>query len=181
MDYFSADLHFSHARVLEFCKNTRKFNSIEDHDKELIAAHNRVVGPNDDWWCLGDFSFSHDHSQVRRMFYALNGRSKHLIVGNHDKQPTLQLPWDSIQHYKELNHEKHKVVLFHYPIKEGQWNGAHRGSILLFGHVHGASQYMMPVRAMDVGVDSIGFSPISMDAVFKKMSKINNFVPHHKS
>jgi calcineurin-like phosphoesterase family protein len=117
---------------------------------------------------------------MRDFYFSLRGR-KHLIVGNHDGKMTLErLPWESIDNYKELYYKKTKVVLSHYPFNIGQWNAAHHGSIHLYGHVHGNPQYNEPVRALDVGIDSIGFAPISMEAVYKKMMNIPKFVPYHE-
>jgi len=37
------------------------------------------------------------------LFGQLPGARKHLIVGNHDLEPTLELQWDSISHLAEVN------------------------------------------------------------------------------
>lgn len=178
MIYFLSDPHFGHNRVLEFCKDTRKFKSIEEHDAFILSSIQRTMTHDDELYILGDFTFSHDMTRNRQLFFSLPGRV-HLIIGNHDKDEIINLPWASVSHYKEIWHKKTRYVLCHYPFKEGQWNGAHHGSIHLFGHVHGRPQYTMPVRAMDVGVDAIGMSPISIDRIHDKMMKINKFVPHH--
>lgn len=175
MIYFISDEHYGHSRVLDFCKKTRPFKTIEDHDQHLIDAHNRTVkNDNDEVWHLGDFYFGTDRRRAIEIFSSLRGRH-HLIVGNHDKQIVKHLPWMSVQDYKLLKYEKHKFILMHYPLAGGQWDCAHYGSFHLHGHTHSKYQYSENVRAMDVGIDSIGFSPISIETVMKKMEKIGNY------
>jgi calcineurin-like phosphoesterase family protein len=60
----------------------------------------------------------------------------------------------SVDDYKEIEIDRIKVVLFHFPILE--WNRGHRGAFHLFGHVHGDKDNHPVVtgqRMMDVGVD----------------------------
>lgn len=38
-----ADTHFHHSKILEFEKESRPFNTIEEHDAELIYRWNSVV------------------------------------------------------------------------------------------------------------------------------------------
>ena len=66
--------------------------------------------------------------------------NKHLIIGNHDDVTDLRIRqlFIEICDYKELSDNQNginqKLVLSHYPIM--MWNGQHRGSILLYGHLH---------------------------------------------
>lgn len=149
-------------------------------DEHLIKSWNSVVSPNDTIYCLGDFSFHRDVNEMRNFFRRLNGKERILILGNHDHQNVRQLDWTEVTNYKLLKYNKQKFILFHYPIKEGQWDAAHHGSILIHSHVHGKPQYgNKKVRAIDVGVDSIGPVPISIDEVQKRMEKIPIEVSHH--
>ena len=51
--WFSSDLHLGHARLLEFCNNTRQGKDIDEHDELFIEIWNSVVHPGDvcyrDW------------------------------------------------------------------------------------------------------------------------------------
>ena len=42
----------------------------------------------------------------------------------------------------------------HYPFAE--WNGAHRGSVNLHGHLHGSTSGLEKYRSKDVGMDATG-------------------------
>ena len=84
-------------------------------------------------------------------FRRLNGR-KILVAGNHDKQPTLHLPWAEIypegQRILKLN--KHKLCLNHYSMQV--WIDSHKGSWHLFGHSHNTARAIG--RSFDSGVDA---------------------------
>lgn len=61
----------------------------------------------------------------------------------------------------------------HYAMRT--WPGLHRGAIMLFGHSHGK----MPGyrNTMDVGVDAVGFSPITMEQVRARLAELPVFNP----
>lgn len=127
-----------------------------------MANWNSRVGPDDDIWCLGDFCWGSPDRYGSR----LNGR-KHLIIGNHDGQAVQTWSgWASAQPYAELKLDDDRLVLFHYPITE--WNGFYRGSLHLYGHVHGK---MEPTRqSCDAGVDVWDYRPVSLPEIRELMS-----------
>lgn len=129
----------------------------------MIRRWNEVVSKNDTVYHLGDFAFNH----FNKCFYALNG-NKILIKGNHDKSPTLKLPWGSIHDILEVNHEGQKIVLCHYAMRV--WNASHRESWMLYGHSHGKLPPIM--NSFDVGVDTNNFYPWSFKAVKEKIEAI---------
>lgn len=59
---------------------------------------------------------------------------KHLIVGNHDDDQVKALPWDSTQDMATIKDGDQRFTLCHYPMIT--WEGARKGAIRLFGHVH---------------------------------------------
>ena len=81
--WFTSDTHFGHARILEYCKDTRPFDSVSAMDEALIATWNKQVRPDDTVYHLGDFAFK-DAEHTLRLLKRLHGRI-HLIYGNHDK------------------------------------------------------------------------------------------------
>jgi calcineurin-like phosphoesterase family protein len=176
--FFISDLHLNHGNIIKFCPRTRPYASIEDMNADLIAKWNSVVTNSDTVYFLGDFAFKTKDDGLRSFYLALRGQ-KHLIVGNHDHTPTRKLPWASVEHYKLLKFGDQKVVLFHYPIMPGQWDTAHYGSILLYGHVHGEPQYTSPVRAFDMGVDAIGPVPLTYEQIKVKADLIPIVHKHH--
>jgi calcineurin-like phosphoesterase family protein len=169
MIYFLGCPHYHHERVMTFCPQSRPYKNADEMNVHLIKSWNSVVKENDTGYILGDFSFSHKKEEVEYVFNSLNGK-KILIKGNHDKQITLHLPWQEQHDYLVLKHNHQKYVLFHYPISD--WDGKYHGSVHIYSHVHGKPQFTTPVRALDVGVDSIGPVPISIDEITRRMEKI---------
>ena len=91
-----------------------------------------------------DFCLSTNVDEVHDILKRLNGK-KCLIVGNHDRYlekrgfNTSYFRW--IENYKELNDNKRKIILSHYPIM--CYNGQYRRNgegipkvYMLYGHVH---------------------------------------------
>lgn len=161
--FFTADTHFGHASIIAACK--RPFSTIQEHDALLTEAWNATVAPGDTVYHLGDFAMSRDADAIERAFRRLNGR-KVLIVGNHDRRAR-RLPWaEQHEGIYETTVEGRHLVLCHYPMRS--WPRAFRGSLHLFGHVHGA--FPGTTQSCDVGVDAWGYRPVSLSDVVDAMS-----------
>lgn len=174
--HFAADTHFGHKNIIHHAN--RPFADVEEMDEGLISVWNAKVGPRDEVWFLGDFSF-HKAPQTETIFSRLNG-TKHLVVGNHDGKATTSLPWSSQSQMKRLNVNGERFELCHFPLEV--WDAAHHGAFHLHGHSHGTLQRVMP-RRMDVGVDlQPDCSPFSIDEILDRLS-VENFTPedHHGS
>ncbi len=128
--YYTADLHFGHKNILHYCN--RPFTTVDEMDEVLLHNIQDTIGADDDLWIVGDFSFGRD-KQPETLFEQIPGR-KHLIIGNHDKKRVLELPWASVQPFKEMQDGDTWLTLCHYPLLT--WNGARYGALNLFGHVH---------------------------------------------
>jgi len=174
--FFSSDPHFGHARILEFCKDTRPFKNVEEHDHVLIQNHNQVVGPDDDVYFLGDLGFL-QATQISNIIQKLNGR-KYLIAGNHDhrflKHDKAHRVFEWVKDYHVIREKDFQIVLFHFPIWE--WDQMHRGAIHLHGHVHGKPTGI-PGKIMDVSLDSLakkgfGLRPVSIEEVLRFTDKL---------
>ena len=136
-NYYIGDPHFKHKNVIkhDFNNGCRYFESIEEHDKLIIENWNRVVGPNDNVYILGDLSWG-NAKETEELLKKLNGK-KILIKGNHDsytKDPACRKQFEAIYDYKTIQDGNRMVVLFHYPILFYQ--NQHRNSVLLYAHVH---------------------------------------------
>lgn len=157
--FFTSDTHFGDPRVLRI--DRRPFPDLAAHDAGLIANWNRVVGPDDTVWHLGDFALGPRAERIAWLLAELNG-TKHLIVGNNDGPATLAASgWSSIATYAEIDVEDRRLVLCHYAFRT--WNRMGRGVIDLHGHSHGK---LTPIpRQYDVGVDAQGLQPVRLAAV----------------
>jgi calcineurin-like phosphoesterase family protein len=164
--FFTSDTHFGHANIIKYCN--RPYKSVEQMNEDLILRWNSVVQPGDRVYHLGDFCMGR-RNQPKIWVPRLNGHI-HFIRGNHDPHIEGQ-GFASTQYYKELKIEGKKIILLHYPMRT--WNGSHRGSWHLFGHVHGTMtvQYgrktLDDCLAMDAGVDCHDYYPISFEQVKK--------------
>ena len=109
----------------------------------MIAQWNSKVRWNDEVVILGDFSLG-KAGETNRVLEQLNGILC-LVEGNHDRfgrakgYNAARFKW--IRPYAELNDNKRKVVLCHYPILcyNGQYLRTEEGAprtYMLYGHVH---------------------------------------------
>lgn len=186
--FVTSDLHFGHRNILKFNPATRPYETVEEMDDALIQNWNRVVGPNDEVYNLGDLSFHRNFNATIEILKQLNGRH-HLILGNHDQllrknrfRQAAENYLESIQDYVELKRNGQKIVMSHYSMRV--WNCMHHGAIMLYGHSHGS---LLGVgRSMDVGIDSSDMqsnqTPFDLDDViaFLNNKPIVN-VDHHKN
>ncbi|MCC2112480.1 MAG: metallophosphoesterase family protein [Hyphomicrobiales bacterium] len=164
--FFTSDTHFGDPTILRIRK--RPFADLAEMDAALIGKWNAVVGPEDIVYHLGDFGhreMQNAEDYVRR----LNGRL-HLIEGNHDAFAVEQAGhlFESVDLMSELDWKGWRLVLFHYPMRD--WPNAIRGACHLYGHVHGALDATPYGRSLDVGVESHGFAPVSIERVVEILS-----------
>lgn len=126
--FLISDTHFGHARILQFQKEHRPFDTIEEHDEELIRLWNSVVGVGDIVYHLGDFGFGKNSLGVIERLRGV----KYLVRGNHDKYPAsvyLDAGFDFVENYCVLD----GWLLTHIPIhpqEVGRWKGN------IHGHLH---------------------------------------------
>jgi len=168
--WYTADLHFGHDAIIQHCN--RPFSSADEMDRTMLRNLNATVQAEDDLWILGDFAWSRKAKKspdwLADLFAQLPGARKHLIVGNHDHEPTRALPWNSVNQL--LDHkdgpQKRAVALCHYPLLT--WNYARYGALHLFGHVH--NNWQGSHNAVNVGVDLWDFRPVTLDDALARAS-----------
>lgn len=142
MRYYIADLHFFH-RALNENMDKRGFIDVEEMNEYMIQQWNSKVRKNDEVVVLGDFSWG-SLEQTNEVLDRLKGKL-FLIEGNHDRFlkdkdfDASRFEW--IKQYAELNENKRKVVLSHYPIAcyNGQYRRDEQGNpktYMLHGHIH---------------------------------------------
>lgn len=159
MEWFTADLHLGHARIIGLCK--RPFGSVQDMDDALIAAWNEAVHDGDTVYVMGDFSF-----QPERYVHRLRGH-KVLIRGNHDPE-NVGDGFERVLDVLMWRNGDDRIWLSHYPHRV--WPEMHRGARHLYGHVHGETARPI-VGSMDVGVDAQGYRLVSAGAVLAQLAR----------
>jgi calcineurin-like phosphoesterase family protein len=174
--YFTADLHFGHTNIIQYCN--RPWANAYEMDEGLIRNYNRVVGPEDTCYFLGDMAFC-DAPYLRHLLQRMHGR-KILIFGNHDGVIRKHIElfddvFDEYHEFVEINVDKNHLVLCHYPLLA--WP---RG-IMLHGHCHGTAVYPKnnfgAKRILDVGVDCHGYAPIGIATILRKTEGVKNELP----
>ena len=182
--FFTSDTHFCHANIIKFYG--RPFKDVEEMNEALISNWNKVVGPTDIVYHLGDFCFA-GSAEWHSILGRLNGRI-HLIIGNHDEKNLRQgyeKLFESIVPQARLFIEGYNVYLNHYPFM--CYPGYKPYTIQLFGHIHSSHSKFDGLDAViakkslqpsqyDVGVDWNNFTPISWREVIEKIKyqKENN-------
>jgi calcineurin-like phosphoesterase family protein len=118
---------------------------------------------------VGDFAHgpkAKELAYLEGLFGQLPGARKHLVIGNHDGDLTQSLPWNSVAEITQVKDGKQGLshTLCHYPMMT--WNGARKGSLQFFGHVH--DRWKGSRNAINVGVDQWSFSPVSIDEITQR-------------
>lgn len=176
--YFTSDLHFRHANILQFEPESREFNSIEEHDEYLIETWNEFVNPEDTIYHLGDFCLA-GVSRWIEILERLNGKI-HMVKGNHDRDKIAKrvLREGLIEEYYPIGHYMkaggYILHLTHYPLDIG----IRPKMLSISGHIHSHKNKM--INQLNVGVDSpidYGLTkfgqPVHIDQLIAKMDEIN--------
>lgn len=181
--FFTSDTHFFHKNIIKYCE--RPFASAEEMNEYLIAEWNKVVPEDGVVFHIGDVSLTAPPKALWDVLHRLNG-TIYLVIGNHENdalgkdynKQTWRGIYDIAEIFvkdPEITYGEQHIVMCHYPMIV--WNGSHRGSWNLFGHVHGGLSNKgvinHPANAMDVGVDSHNFRPISYQEVKEQITKQN--------
>ena len=160
MYFFTADEHYHHPRIREYCG--RPFPSMEEGDNEIIRKHNEVVTSKDIVIHAGDTTFNQSYQATMKYIDCLNGQH-FFIKGSHDRW----LAGSNHPYLWEKMIEGVYVVVCHYAMRV--WPRSHYNSWCLYGHSHGK---LAPVgKSYDVGVDNNQFYPISFDSLKVIMEK----------
>jgi len=160
MKFFTADTHFGHTAIIEYCK--RPFKNSDEMDHKLIKNINKCVSEIDELFILGDLTLrtaSHK-GYIKSILNKIRCPRIHLILGNHDSLK----PFDYIELgictvHTHLHLESEDLFLCHDPavacvLKNKTW---------LCGHVH--DLFLQAKNVINVGVDVHDYYPISLDDV----------------
>lgn len=172
MDYYTADTHFWHRNVIEYCN--RPWKTVEEMNSALIKNWNDTVSDEDIIYIIGDFSFG-GAGKITSILERLKGY-KILIPGNHDHNKNNRLIRFGINEVQfnpaPIEIFGHTINLSHFPylgyeiddrIFERQLEDD--GNFLLMGHVHEA--WKENQRQINVGVDVREYKPVSLPEIVK--------------
>ena len=157
--FLISDTHFGHENILKFQhdgKPLRPFSSLTEMHVEMIDRWNKVVGPRDKVYHLGDVAFNLEGLNLLGM---LNGK-KALVRGNHDLLKLSQ--------YRNHFYEVYGVRqldgwwLTHVPMHpDGVESPRVKGNI--HGHIH--AQKIDHPKYINVCVEHIDYTPVSFDLI----------------
>ena len=188
MIFFTADTHFSHARIIELCN--RPFDDINHMDEMMIKNWNKTVAPGDTVFHLGDVALGTIAGSLPKVG-RLNGY-KALIPGNHDRifseasqahrdrfMPEYLKVFDKVLDeiqtftYEAVPRPERTMLLCHFPYcgdshvddRFGGLRPKDTGLPLIHGHVH--SEWRTNGRQFNVGVDVNDYRPVSIDTIME--------------
>lgn len=126
--YFISDTHFGHKNILEYEKEARPFDSLEEMNEKIIENWNKTVRPKDVVFHLGDFAFGKFNINIAER---LNGRKK-LVLGNHDVYDINTY----LRYFERIYGAFHwnRCILTHVPVHPS--NLGNRFWINVHGHLH---------------------------------------------
>lgn len=166
--FFSSDLHLGHENFLTFVDDDgnliRPFSSVEEMDEMIIERHNKVVGPSDKWYCLGDLGF--DMPNLEAKLSRMNGK-KRLILGNHDYPRKRDFEM-YFRHFEKVMESRRigNVLFTHRPV----YLGPHEVKIAanVHGHIH--ERVLPDDRYLNISVEQINYTPVSIDWIIKTLN-----------
>lgn len=184
MNYYISDTHFGHKNIIRY--DNRPFDSVEEMDEAMIQLWNETVNDTDAVYILGDFSW-YKEDKTASILEKLKGH-KILIKGNHDRVSSkVARYFDRVCDYAEVKDNGRKVIMSHYPMPF--WNGQHRDTVHLYGHVHNSSQYNyclsiekelrqlqdIPMRMFNVGcmMKYMNYMPRTLDEILSNGGDID--------
>lgn len=185
MDYFTADTHFNHGKIIKFCN--RPFSSVKEMNETIIKNINLCCSRKDKLWIVGDFGFV----GVKTTEEIISRLNPHvcIIQGNHDLPPRKLFKagaHDVYTHnYLKINGEM--VLLSHYPYYPSkfkiflnkikglnndlyEYRLQDRGLWLIHGHTHNHEKSRVIKKQINVGVDNWDFKPVSEKTIIKIMN-----------
>jgi calcineurin-like phosphoesterase family protein len=192
--WFISDLHIGHgpdkgtgSGVIKY--SNRPFESLDQMHEAIIANFNKVVGPNDTVWFLGDLFFC-DYQKAEAFMNRLNGKRWLLVRGNHDRFSDIQyssLGFESVVEEVKIKVFGRYLRLSHFPRRPSWWQQLfrlHRKSLkymdrrppsdglwLLHGHTHSKEKINYRTRSLHVGCDSWNFTPVSLREIESLIAK----------
>lgn len=170
MIYFSSDLHFCHDR--DFLYKPRGFNSIKEHDEQVIKNWNEIVTDEDEVYVLGDLMLNDNEDGIKKL-QQLKGKI-HIICGNHDVNTRIEL-YKTLPNVVEVVYAtmikagKQHYYLSHYPTLTANYDDRpYRSHIIsLSGHTHKKNKFHFEDNPFcyNVALDAHNNYPVSIEQI----------------
>lgn len=171
--FFYSDPHYGSDPV-KFTgnKSRARFSCGEEMNEVMAQEHNKIVGPTDHVYCLGDFASRRE--DVETWAPRLNGH-KRLIGGNHDIWPSEFYRKHGFQKYYGVRVFEGIMIYFtHIPI--APWS---HGKMIanVHGHVHHNKPlvydaanpdergFITSKRYINLSVEAINYRPVSLEQI----------------
>lgn len=173
MIYIISDSHFYHGNIIKFCD--RPFKHYHEMNTYMILSWNKVVGPEDIVYFLGDFALRASKAQMFNILDQLNG-TKYFIKGNHDRSNILnsmvsngKIGWWKYNHdlTYDYNGKTYNFLLGHhphYPIVGSE-------TICLFGHIHNNILEDSKYNMLNMSAENIEYRPMSIEAIIELVER----------
>ncbi len=162
-NYFTADLHLGHEKIIEYCE--RPFSCIEEMDFKLIQRINLTCVLSDDLYIIGDFALCGRRAETRKRIKNYLNQiycNLHLIKGNHDRLKCGQyvdLGFKSARTFKMLGN----WLLIHN--HRSRWKRLPHHTLKLCGHSHAKNYDHTGHNCINIGVDAWNFKPVSEERI----------------
>lgn len=201
MQWFTSDLHFGHARLLELSEERgAAFATAQEMDETLVTRWNDTVADDDTVWVLGDVDMHGKASSLRHVA-RLRGTTI-LVAGNHDacwggfrdgwkhRQRYLDAGFAAVMDFASTRlpgvgpqARATRVLLSHFPYvgdshdedRHVEFRLRDTGTTLLHGHVHERfreSRSPLGTWGINVGVDHWGYAPVSAERLAEHLDDL---------
>ncbi len=145
--FITADHHFHHKNIIEYCK--RPFKTVEEMDRVMMEKWNKKVRKDDLVIHLGDFALG-TKERVKETREKLNGTII-LIKGNHDKV---------IKEFIVVNDSLRMgdFIFSHRPIPKRE---IPKGCINVHGHIHEKESF----SGINISVGKTDYGPVLIEDI----------------
>lgn len=170
--FFTSDLHIGHDK--EFLFAPRGYNSIYEHDQQLVKNWNEVIDDDDIVYILGDIMLG-DNNYGCSVFNQLRG-IKHIILGNHDTDSRISLYPNlrgvvDVKYADAIKVGKKFIYLSHYPTLLGNFNEKIT-RIGLHGHTHSKDKFQyIQSYSYNVALDAHNNYPVEINEIINDIIK----------
>lgn len=151
--FFISDTHFGHSNIIRYAN--RPFKDLESMHREMIARWNGRVGARDTVYHLGDVAFSRDGLAIMSQ---LNGKNKHLVLGNHDHYPMSDFSPYFQQIYGMIEYKGYWLT--HVPMALSPLDRRRN----IHGHTH-QHNVIGDQRYINVSVENIDYRPVMLQEI----------------